>query len=118
MQQFKIGDWVVIEDSIYRVHATNNGNHNISIDVINNLHNYKTFDVTLWQPKADEWCWFWDYDKQPEFGKATGTTPLTENSDFYMGNTTYPYTREHLNQGFVYCEPFLGKLPSFLKDTK
>lgn len=109
MNKFKVGDWVVIEDSIYLVHATNNGNHNISVDVINNLHNYKTFDVTLWQPQVGEWCWF--KDEKNTIGSLTQLVGIEEDG------TYYGYSSYGMPDKAPCVEPFIRELPTFLKDN-
>ena len=119
--KFKVGDWVVNKTSNQRIvkkitstydDAVTVGDTEVGINVM--LIN----DLELWQPKAGDWCWFWDYDNQPAIGKSNGVTPSSENCDFYMGNTSHPYNIPHLFQGFVFCEPYIGQLPSVIKDNK
>ena len=119
--KFKVGDWVVNKTSKQRIvkkitstydDAVTVGDTEVGINVM--LIN----DLELWQPKAGDWCWFWDYDNQPAIGKSNGVTPSSENCDFYMGNTSHPYNIPHLFQGFVFCEPYIGQLPSVIKDNK
>ena len=99
MNEFKVGDWVEFDNSIFCVHKEYNGNRYISEEVANNLANYGK-SVTLWHPKESEWCWFWDGygESSPLIGKYSLLSSWNEN---------------------YYCiiEPFIGKLPSFLKEN-
>ena len=121
--KFEVGDWVVNRineiGQILQEDYKGKGLYKIS-----NTHALKcevgtsAKDLTIWVPKSGEWCWFWDYDNQPAIGKSNGVTPSSENCDFYMGNTSHPYNIPHLFQGFVFCEPYIGQLPSVIKDNK
>ena len=105
MQQFKVGDWVYYAGEFYRVHEEYNGKGNISKEVVNSLVRHDK-NVQLWQPKQGEWCWFWNKRLVQELH-------LSQFSNVF--NDTY-YT--HTGNDFDHCEPFIGELPSFLKDNQ
>ena len=106
MQQFKIGDWVDYAGEFYRVHEEYNGKGNISKEVVNSLVRHGK-NVQLWQPKEGEWCWFYDdTEGTPIFGRF-----YKQDKDF--GNCCYP--QHQINSPYSYCEPFIGKLPTFLQ---
>ena len=98
MQQFKVGDWVDYAGEFYRVHEEYNGKGNISKEVVNSLVRHDK-NVQLWQPKEGEWVWY----KKKKRNKLTNN--VCELIRFYWDN---------VNIGD--CEPFIGELPTFLKD--
>ena len=108
MNEFKVGDWVEFDNSVFCVHKEYNGNRYISEEVANNLTNYGK-SVTLWQPEIGEWCWFWEIDSNPK---------LCQYSKYINGEyealSIDPYYE--LEGHFGFCEPFIGELPSFIKE--
>ena len=60
-------------------------------------------EVELWQPIVGEWCWFWDENY------TTAILAKFEN----ISNGLFV---EHHGNIFEYCEPFIGQLPTHLKD--
>ena len=100
MQTFKVGDFVTIDGSTYLVHIEYNGNHYISEDVVN-LFSKNNMSIKPWQPLPGEWCWFWnEYDDTPTLNKF-----LCMYSDDENGSPN----------GFDFCEPFIGQLPTILQ---
>lgn len=60
-----------------------------------------------WAPEVGEWCWFWNAQAQaPVLGKFLK----------YDGRLMPFFTMA--NDCFIFCEPFIGELPSHLKDKK
>ena len=58
-------------------------------------------EVELWKPKVGEWCWFWNQSDinlsiSPHIGQ--------------YGNLSYSL------EFYDNCEPFIGQLPTFIKD--
>ena len=58
-------------------------------------------EVELWHPKVGEWCWFWNQSDinlsiSPHIGQ--------------YGNLSYSL------EFYDNCEPFIGQLPTFIKD--
>ena len=106
MNEFKVGDWVEFDNSVFCVHKEYNGNRHISEEVANNLANYGK-SVTLWHPKESEWCWFWDNFNNPFIGKF-----VARDGDNYQ----YKHTKNDKVYSAHKCVPFFGELPSFLKE--
>ena len=108
MIKFKVGDWIEFDNSVFCVHKEYNGNRYISEEVANNLANYGK-SVTLWQPKEGEWCWI---------GKNLSKI-VTHDRDGYFTclNSNGTYTA-YMELEYIYkiAEPFIGELPSFLKE--
>ena len=63
--------------------------------------------LSIWQPKPGEWCWFWrvsDFD-----------APIL--SRFYnMKDNLFTCTNSKQSL-FTHCEPFIGQLPTTIKDN-
>ena len=71
----------------------------------------------LWQPEEGEWCWFWNNEKDLTLQKF-----WKKQQDYFIvvfcekhktdGLISYDVTENH----FKNCEPFIGQLPTFLKE--
>lgn len=74
----------------------------------------------LWQPKEDEWCWFWNNNEgHPDFGPRLAKfmfkiDELQTPMDFPAFHIT---KYKPINYGYTYdfCQPFIGELPTYLK---
>lgn len=124
--KFKVGDWVSnrqITSIIKQIIRTSNnsdsltvGNEQCGINVM-----LKT-DVELWQPKAGEWCWFYNsLTATPTLSKLISIESIYERPEIYLAETpscvsktSYGYSS---SMGFKYCEPFIGQLPTSLKEN-
>lgn len=102
MEQLKKGDWVI-----------HNGKHKVITKMIDGLIDSLDYNTTiiwkndqleLWIPEPGEWCWFWDEHY------TTAILAKFEN----ISNGLFV---EHHGNIFEYCEPFIGELPSNLKDS-
>lgn len=109
---FKAGDWLrhkTIENEIVKAKNTGHRQNFVEVIDLSQLHwevtrQYDINSLEPWQPKQGEWCWFWnEYDDIPTLNRF-----LCMYSDDENG----------LPNGFDFCEPFTGQLPSFLKDDK
>jgi len=61
--------------------------------------------VPKWQPTPGQWCWFWDReDFIPRFHKFD-----TMQGGKYRDMDNLPWEN---------CEPFIGELPSYLKEVQ
>lgn len=110
MEQFKIGDWLQVIagherpiGSLFKVESC--------------LTRYRATDVKLWQPKEGEWCWFWNTQKDLTLQKFWKMEQNYFIVAFYEkhkidGIAFYDINDKH----FKNCEPFIGELPSFLKE--
>lgn len=67
-------------------------------------------DVELWQPKEGEWCWF--KDEKNTIGSLTQLVGIEEDG------TYYGYSSCGIPDKAPCVEPFIGELPTFLKDNK
>jgi hypothetical protein len=97
MSNFKIGDWVREPDGdIWK------------LDNEVEKGSYVDTDCELWQPKIGEWCW---YVASGGFVKCLEYITENKFDGCYLGGSDATcYIQD--------CEPFVGKLPSFLKDNK
>ena len=102
---FKVGDWVI------------SNNQALKVEAINDIGNPCIFDGTwlkeigtheLWQPKESEWCWF--KDERNTIGTLVQLVGIEEDG------TYYGYTSCGIPDKAPCVEPFIGELPSFLKD--
>lgn len=92
----KIGDWVTnTEGFLFRVTE-------------NNMH--VSDDFTLWIPKEGEWCWS-KYDGLVQILKITDERYIV----FPLSTSEKDCTIEYRLGGL---EPFIGELPSFIKDKQ
>lgn len=72
------------------------------------MSTFKVGDLEKWQPKEGEWCLFLIKGKP---------YPLLAKFDKIVqihGIQKYAVIDSYIT--FDYCEPFIGELPSFLKD--
>ena len=80
---------------------------NVSKEVVNSLVRHGK-NVQLWQPKEGEWCWFWN--------SALGIWFISTLKDFGEYNNSIQYRCNSVYYICEKCEPFIGELPSSLKD--
>ena len=105
--KFKVGDWVVHNGVIKRVTMTVNG-------LINGLDKQlvvikKEESLELWKPKSNEY--FWYKNDLVKFDKTETNAGVLLQS--IRGCSYYP------SEDFKdFCEPFIGQLPTILKETK
>ena len=105
--KFKVGDWVVHNGVIKRVTMTVNG-------LINSLDKQlavikKEESLELWKPKNNEY--FWYKNDLVKFDKTETNAGVLLQS--IRGCSYYP------SEDFKdFCEPFIGQLPTILKETK
>lgn len=99
--EFKVGDWVRSKDGL--------DISRVGIDTIRWYEEIEDKDIVneweLWQPKEGEWVVI--YPIHPTIG-----TPRSFTVKQYF--KTDPFWKLHLQR----CEPFIGGLPSFIKDNK
>lgn len=107
--EFKVGDWVITEFTIDKIR----GIKKIIALAEDGWDTFQNEDcsieaapytiVELWAPKLGEFCWFWDDNNYPERTLSQFEVKIDET--FYSLLTSWKY-----------CEPFIGVLPSFLKE--
>jgi len=111
---FKVGDWVRIWDKPTRI---------LRVVEANALHTEAEYYDTpsgfrdgclnpkgleLWQPKEGEWCWFWNKDS--EMPPVLRRFKQTQKDGAHITKDDCYF--------YDYCEPFIGTLPSFIKDKQ
>ena len=123
MNPFKPGDWVKYKDqqdtTIYKVMDILS---NDLIDIEDTI--VDKYDIELWQPKPNEWCWFWN--KEIDVPILSKLSDITNYEDlptiYYSEHPMYIKLGEDDNYeivesyNFNNCEPFIGQLPTFIKD--
>ena len=62
-----------------------------------------------WQPEPNQWCWFWD---SIEF------EPCLSRFLEMNGRMNGRKYRDTERRNWSYCEPFIGELPSYLKEVE
>lgn len=92
MQSFKVGDWITDGIEVWQ--------HKENCRVKNQT------SWTLWKPKLGEWCWFLNNNREPVLKQFLQMCPIVP--------TNY-ISKQGTISGSV--EPFIGQLPSFLKDN-
>ena len=110
MNPFKPGNWVrhIAFKSKHKCISINDGEFDDKVSVTNSpsFDNEFMIDYELWHPKVGEWCWFWnvtDFDA-PTLSRFCG-----------MQDKLFRCTNSKQNL-FTHCEPFIGQLPTSIKD--
>ena len=117
MNSFKPGDWVQHIEL-----ATTYGGHILKIEEIDERNEQLGFVsligqgktlhsnfAELWKPKLNEWCWFWNRDK-PNKTKLKQLYSINYEHDVHWTYKTIDC------KTYQHCEPFIGQLPTNLKD--
>ena len=116
MNKFKVGDWVQFVDAdgtryfgkctgIRDTYHSDYGDITV-VDTDWADVGYFIQDIEYWQPEKGEWCWFWlDMSSNPELGQFKEMF----NGDLFC-------SIQNGNDAFKFCEPFIGELPSYLKN--
>ena len=104
MQEFKVGDWV---------RDTRQGMKNPIVQLKSNciaLTNPKEYatQYELWEPKEGEWCWS-KYD-----GLVRVIQKETPTNSYIVEPVALTIQRQLYD--ITGLEPFIGELPTFLKD--
>lgn len=109
MTNFKLGDWArVIEghakNNIFKVTGL------LGTDILlGNCFNYKADHCTLWTPEEGEWCWFWGiFDLVPKLAQFIDVHSKGYHAKTFSANDSSYYSN---------VEPFIGQLPTILKDN-
>ena len=127
MTQFKVGDWVRHPSyGIGKVltYQTSGPFHTVEVKGSSLWGTRSTKDGTFdrwipltyiepWEPTEGEWCWFYKEEIKP---KHIGTHWAIPNLHKF-GKTTESGIQTIEGFCYSFCEPFIGQLPSFLKDN-
>ena len=114
--KFKVGDWVRDGKTIYQfIEPSSTYSYKLSLD-----------RCELWQPQLGEWCWFYtsrSYDTPclRKFITIINDTYIALNSQNskHITPTEVPSFKKGISDSYVTyknCEPFIGQLPSYLKE--
>ena len=114
MQNFKVGDWVRIKTDTFEYDGTASISKGVKQLSKSNMwlfseNHYKCNPdkyIEPWKPKVGEWCWFLNNNKEPILKQFLQMCPIVP--------TNY-ISKQGTISGSV--EPFIGQLPSFLKDN-
>lgn len=111
MNLFKLGDWVISTKypnlnpiQIESIYESNTRPGTLGLKSKGTV--LYSDEVKLWQPKPNEWCWFWnvtDFDA-PTLSRFCG-----------MQDKLFRCTNSKQNL-FTHCEPFIRQLPTSIKD--
>ena len=106
---FKVGDFVRYIHSTTAIALEINNINGNRYYFTNSEMSCLEHELELWQPKPNEWCWFWD--------KCTPHRPTLRQYDIFpegCGEENMFHDSEQ--NPFDFCEPFLNSRPSYLKD--
>jgi hypothetical protein len=119
---FKVDDWVRLvrlegaSTPVLRIDSFD------GIDYIVNGMKCTKSDLVHWRPKREEWCWFYSdvmkLDNVCILRKFTQMEKDIEADDMFGCEPTVPDKEEFesIKVFYKYCEPFIGQLPSFIKE--
>lgn len=113
ISQFKAGDWVCNDSSLFKIVLTKINGSFVKIHTNKPVEETDWYDAkifTPWHPQEGEYCWF-IFDLSKELKYELGQFDLIN----YDECIPYYGSKQH-NKFFEYCEPFIGELPTFLKD--
>lgn len=107
MSEFKVGDWV--REDFGDMNIVKIKEKYIAEDGSVYINNFNSELFSHWQPKNDEWCWF--KDEKNTIGSLTQLVGIEKDG------TYYGYSSYGMPDKAPCVEPFIGELPSFLKDN-
>ena len=132
--KFQIGDWVkdIQNGALYKIKEIKEFPKEPTYKRFNFFNTKETWidifndevdsdEWELWKPTKDKWCWFFNNKTDiPTLAKLIEITTLFDRDKTYIvktpsciSETSYNYSR---TMNFKYCEPFIGELPSFIKE--
>lgn len=131
MNEFKVGDWVRVNNGKphqFKRFTKDLPGWNKNLDYENiemlcharfHIPNFDRSIVTLWEPTKDEWCWFYKDGEFPSIAKFD----RKENEHTFLGfvcveDKKFPTCYKPIIVFADIIEPFIGNLPSMIKDNK
>ena len=116
MTNFKIGDWAVCpeDNKIFLIDGDYNGGYQ-------STEYWSGLDFILWQPQPGEWCWFWnDNNYLPNLRQFSSCLKTIDGTTIHLikQDKSTGILMSHCGiEGYTHCEPFIGQLPTSLKDN-
>lgn len=119
MSTFKLGDWVISTKYPKANPIKIQHQHAIDTGVLGTYANSKgqasllyAEECKLWQPKVGEWCWFYKEQVKLEYVGTHWAIPYLGR----FGKFTEQGVQTIEKFCYSFCEPFIGQLPTFIKD--
>ena len=109
--KFKVEDWVIFEDNTkHKITEINKFSYTFDNNFSCGFETHTVLSMKHWKPKQNEFCWFWDkLDLKPFLSKFIENT---KDGSFVSEGITFTSGRVIS----IYCEPFIGELPTNLKE--
>lgn len=109
MEKLKIGDFVRHNDDegVFKILSIADLGDTIFYSDGNRSHREEK--LKLWQPQVGEWCWF--KDEKNTIGSLIQLVGIEKDG------TYYGYSSCGMPDKAPCVEPFIGELPTFLKDN-
>lgn len=114
MSKFKVGDWITIEGTLPDDKFKLTKEEVDGGEILLAHFSFPEETWKHWKPRAGEWCWFWDNNfnfpecRQPMLFQFSH---IANNGQYFnlsiCSDNSHPYEN---------CEPFIGTLPSFIKN--
>lgn len=124
--KFKVGDWVVNKTSkqriIKKVTSAYSDSDTVTVgDSTVGINVMLIKDLELWQPKPGEYCWVWNEPSDvPILTKVISMNYfLGRPTEYKVKTPSYISETVYSCMTYMYfknCEPFIGQLPTILKD--
>ena len=110
MSEFKVGDWVTVKGTLASdiFKLTDKEVEHKEILLAHFRFGEETW--SHWQPKVGEWCWFYNTGEGKPFCGKFVTAIQRNNSILYRAHNAWHECE--------YCEPFIGELPSWIKEIE
>jgi hypothetical protein len=107
MNDFNIGDYAFYKDYPFPFFISDINQYNFcSLNIDNNIVNIHKNDLVLWEPKDEEYCWFFDHESfTPILAKFIGV--IYNNN--YLASVSNGKGSLRLKE-FKYCKPFSGSI--------
>ena len=121
MSNFKVGDFVrYIHSNTSKPLKINNINCGRYYFEGTNMSCLE-HEIRPWTPEPGDWCWFYNNETDiPTLAKLISISKLFDRKETYIvatpsciSETSYNYSR---TMTLANCQPFIGELPSNLKD--
>ena len=110
---FEVGDWIKINDSkdgiVYGQFARYADDKRYSFYLKGSERKRFVKDSKLWEPKVGQWCWSYDFGFVQYLGK--------DDDDQYHNIRLHWSSIVSILHNLSNLEPFIGTLPTFIKDT-